>query len=172
MWPDGVGEEALPANYSFGRSRLIGDVVALQRAAGGVRILTRRQLDGVKPAAREQEQLVLAYAGAHGAQLAPEPQALAQQPPLGVPAAIDGGGKFHRHQVEPRQLIRQLLHPVDGGEAYAESPRPPPPAPWVLAQFCERHDQRRAVRGVLAEVNPVVRDDLTPPQDASHRRSP
>src|SRR5256885_8500199 len=47
-------------------------------------------------------------------------RSLAQQPRLRVPAAIAGVGKFHRHQVQPRQLLRQLLHPVDGGEAHAE----------------------------------------------------
>src|SRR5256886_12976796 len=59
---------------------------SLERAAGGLRILTRCELQGVKPAACEQEHLVLAHTGAHGAQLAPEPQPLAQQPRLRVPA--------------------------------------------------------------------------------------
>src|SRR6266404_540008 len=122
MWLDGLGEEALLANGRFGRSRLIGDIVALQRAAGGVRILIRRQLDGVKPAARQQEHLVLAYAGAHGAQLAPEPQALTQQPRLRVPAAIDGGGKFHCHQ-RPGSLRSSASGTISAAPSAASSPR-------------------------------------------------
>src|SRR2546429_3596133 len=41
----------------------------------------------------------------------------------------------------------------------------------TLFRSHERHDQRRAIGGLFAKVNPVVRHDLTPPQDASHRRS-
>src|SRR5256886_9934059 len=52
---------------------------SLERAAGGLRILTRCELQGVKPPACEQEHLVLAHTGAHGAQPAPEPQPLAQR---------------------------------------------------------------------------------------------
>src|SRR5438270_3380671 len=152
--------------------RSVGDVIAIERPAGRVGVLVLGELDRIEAAAREQEHLVLTDPGADRPQLATESQSLAQQPCGRVAATVTGSGEFDRDQIEARQVGCELLHRIHRAQAHAEAAAPPAPALGVLAQLDERHDESAAFLGALAEMAPVVRDDLTPPQDASHRRPP
>jgi len=106
------GEEALAAQLEEPGTGLVSDVVACQCTAQRLEVRALWRLEAVEAATREQECLVLAHAGAHRAQLAAEAEALAQQPRLGVAAALAGAGELDRHEIEAGEIRGEIRHAI------------------------------------------------------------
>src|SRR4029077_3930332 len=166
------GVEALASHRHLRGAGLIGHRVAAERALRGLRIFARGELDGVEAAAGQKKHQVLAHAGTECPQLAAKVVTLAQQLSLGIAATLTGTRELDRYQVQPRQLILEILDAIDRGEAHAEAPVPGPPALALLAQLRKRHDHRVTRGERLAEVVPVIDLQFTLPQDVAHTRAP
>ena len=137
----------------------------------------RVELEAVEAAASEQEQLIAADV-ARGTELAGEPVALAQQPPLRVAAAVGGTREFGGDQGEAGDVGRQLFHLVGREQHYPQAAGVAGPPVALGRPAGERNDEAGYRGGIdrlleFGQILPVVSDDITVTQQpARHRPSP
>jgi hypothetical protein len=162
--------KSLPPDLEECRARLVGDVVTLQRTPRGVGVLAGCELEGVEAAAREQEQFVLAHAGADGSELAAEIEPLAQQARLRVASTFARVRKLDLDQAEIRQLVGEFLHGIRRRKAHAARAAVTAQALSIAPHLGQRQDQRGRGRRVGGRGS--LSRELTPPQDAAQNRPP
>ncbi len=160
---------AAPRRASAG---LVGDVVALPGAPRGRHVLALRRARRHRSRSAPEEHQILPHAGAHGAQLAAETEALAQEPSLRVAAALAGAGNSQRDQRQAGQRGGELLDPVGRCETHAQAGRAPGERPGRRAApraARSAHPRLRTPRPGSARSSAT---QLTPPQDVAHRPAP
>ena len=149
---------------------LVGDRKTLEFRNGGLEFLADSEVKGIEAAARQQEHLVEAHA-ARGTQLTLKAHALTQQTRLRIATAFGRAGKFHDNERQVSQIGLERLLVVGWQQAHRQlCARHRAFAPRTYGQIVgqRQHNARRARRLFLADIGPVVGDDLTVLNDLPH----